>query len=92
MKLLKTIFKRNKCDLYLRPYEILITSQDSAIIEFIPDSISIHGLKVKLMQLKRPKIDNLRKFYQWYFNDDFEKAQLNFIKSLAAYSLFTYVF
>ena len=39
-----------------------------------------------------PDLANLRTFYQWYFRDKFEEAQMNFIRSLAAYSLFTYIF
>jgi len=34
----------------------------------------------------------LRNFYKWYFGSRFEEAQTNFIRSLAGYSLFTYLF
>lgn len=34
--------------LWLRPYNIFVTSSDSAIMEFIPDSVSIHGLKKQI--------------------------------------------
>jgi len=39
------IWETAKLKLWLRPYNIFITSSDSAIMEFIPDSVSIHGLK-----------------------------------------------
>ena len=58
----------------------------------MPDTISINALKKKMLALKQPELENLRGFYQWYYRDKFEEAQTNFIKSLAAYSLFTYIF
>jgi phosphatidylinositol kinase/protein kinase (PI-3 family) len=61
------------------------------MIEFIPDTISVHHLKKKMTDLN-PNLADLNNFYKWYFNDKFEEAQQNFIKSLAAYSIFTYLF
>lgn len=34
----------------------------------------------------------LKAFYLWYFGPMFEEARLNFVRSLAAYSIFCYVF
>lgn len=42
---LKKIWQQAGLSLWLRPYNILITSSNSAMIEFMPDTISIHGLK-----------------------------------------------
>ena len=86
------IFKKAGLSIFLRPYEIFITSHNSAIIEFIPDTLSIHSLKAKMQDMKKPKITTLRQFYQWYFAGKFEEAQANFIRSLVGYSLFTYLF
>jgi phosphatidylinositol 4-kinase len=44
----KQIWDGAKSNLWLRPYNIFITSSDSAIMEFIPDSVSIHGLKKQI--------------------------------------------
>lgn len=33
--------------LWLRPYEVLVTSNRTALIELIPDSLSIHTIKAK---------------------------------------------
>jgi phosphatidylinositol 4-kinase B len=44
-----TIFKKANKALWFRPYEILITSSSSALIEFMPDTISINALKKKLV-------------------------------------------
>ena len=48
----------------MRPYEIFITSASSAMIEFIPDTISIHHLKKKMVDLKYYKLTNLHQFYR----------------------------
>ena len=92
IKRLKQLFTKTNQKLYLRPYEILITSSSSAMIEFMPDTISINALKKKMLQMKEPQLCNLRNFYKWYFGSRFEEAQTNFIRSLAGYSLFTYLF
>lgn len=63
-------------------------------MEFIPESISIHGLKKhidKNPKLKE-KLSGLKSFYLWYYGPNFEEARMNFVKSLAAYSVFCYVF
>ena len=42
------IFKEAEIPLKLKPYEIMITSPTSGLIEFIPNTISIDGLKKKI--------------------------------------------
>ena len=49
VKRLKQLFTKTNQKLYLRPYEILITSSSSAMIEFMPDTISINALKKKML-------------------------------------------
>ena len=80
------IFKAADLPLKLTPYEILITSQNSGLIEFIPNSISIDGLKKKLGEGW-----DLNRFFRGYFINSFEEAQKNFAESLAAYSLVSYI-
>lgn len=74
MTRLLQIFKRAGIPLWMRSYEIFITSSSSAMIEFIPDTISIHHLKKKMTDLSYPKLTNLHQFYRWYFHDKFEEA------------------
>ena len=62
------------------------------MIEFLPDTLSVSALKKKMISEMGTELANLRTFYEWYFRDKFQEAQMNFIRSLAAYSLFTYVF
>ena len=80
------VFNKAEIPLKLRPYEILITSSTSGLIEFLPNSISIDGLKKSL-----PKGVNLNVFYRSFFKNSFEEARKNFIESLAAYSLICYL-
>ncbi len=56
--------------LFLFPYDVIATSHSAGFIEFIPDSISLDGLKRKF-----PKQWNLRRYYELHFgNDLFEEA------------------
>ena len=88
----KKIWKKAGLSLWLRPYNILITSSNSAMIEFMPDTISIHALKKQLSSHPQAdKLSSLNLFYRWYYGPKFEEAQRNFIRSLAGYSVFCYV-
>ena len=84
IKMMSEIFKKSNSNLYLRTYEIIITSRNSGLIEFIPDAISIHSLKKKIGT-------DLNTFYREFFGAHFREAQKNFIESLAGYSLATYI-
>ena len=84
IKLMSDIFKKAELPLQLITYEIIITSRTSGLIEFIPDSISIDGLKKKTGA-------DLNTFYRNFFKKHFKEAQNNFVESLAAYSLVTYL-
>ncbi len=42
------IFQESSLPLYVRPYEVLVTSSRTALIEVVPDSLSIHTIKVLL--------------------------------------------
>lgn len=77
MKRLQKIFQDAGLNIYLRPYEIFITSSNSGIIEFIPDSISIDGLKKKFPKNKvngKLQFWTLRTFYEKYYQNNFEEA------------------
>ena len=86
IKLFNDIFKKAQISLKIHPYEILITSSSSGLLEFLSNTSSIDGIKKAMVT----KSKNLNLFYRKYFNDDFEEAQKNFVESLAAYSLICY--
>ena len=81
------IFKSENIPLRLHPYEIIITSNSSGLIEFIPDTISFDALKKKLLENNITFTD----FFKNHFGDDFEESQKNFAESLAGYSLVCYL-
>ena len=85
IKKIKSIFESSRLHLKLFPYEILITSKDSGLMEFLPNTLSVDQLKKKY-----PKND-LNLFYREIFNKNFYAAQKNFCESLAAYSLICYL-
>jgi len=39
--------QESQLPLYLRPYEVLVTSNRTALIEMVPDTLSLHQLKAK---------------------------------------------
>ena len=85
IKKCKLIFDNARIGLKLYPYEILITSKESGLMEFLPNTISVDQLKKKY-----PKKD-LNLFFREVFDDQFDIAQKNFCESLAAYSLVCYL-
>lgn len=89
LKRLKKIFDEANLSLYLRPYEITITSWSSGYIEWIPNSASIDSLKKSF-----PKDSNwtVADFFERRFVYTFEESQKNFVESLAGYSFFWYLF
>ncbi|KRX05376.1 Protein kinase-like domain [Pseudocohnilembus persalinus] len=81
------IFKKAGLDLWLKPYEIIVTSSSSGIIEFLPNTQSIDGLK---KQMGGKSLDEI---YMLCFGQQLfeQKVQMNFIRSLAAYSIVGYL-
>ena len=96
MQLIRTfqsIFEEAGLPLWLRPYDILVTSNLTALIEMIPNAPSIHNVKSSFSEQDM----TLRKhFLEKYGRDgkrtpEFDAAQNNFVESSAAYSLLCYV-
>jgi len=84
------IFLQMDLPLWLRAIEVLVTSSDSGLIEFVDDSYSIDGLKKKFSDEKghAPKLADV---FGLIFADDIYTAKKNYIESFAAYSLVTYL-
>ncbi|CAD7700802.1 unnamed protein product [Ostreobium quekettii] len=89
IRVFQDIFHEAKLPLWLRPYDVLVTSNRTALIEFIPDALSIHSIKHR----SRPGTSLSQHFF-----DKFRKgtpecaaAQRNFVESMAAYSLYCYL-
>jgi len=83
------IFEQAPLDLWLRPIEVLVTSSDSGLIEFVENSYSIDGLKKKFIDEKGQPMP-LALIFKKCFGDNLFQAKKNFIESFAAYSLVCY--
>ncbi|CAI9108882.1 OLC1v1008583C1 [Oldenlandia corymbosa var. corymbosa] len=83
------IFQEAGLPLWLRPYEVLVTSSYTALIETIPDTASIHSIKSRYSN-----ISSLREFFNAKYQENspsFKLAQRNFVESMAGYSLVCYL-
>ncbi|KAI5075146.1 hypothetical protein GOP47_0009222 [Adiantum capillus-veneris] len=82
------IYQEAGLPLWLRPYEVLVTSSYTALIETIPDTASIHSIKSR-----NPNVSSLREFFANKYQDDspaLKVAQRNFVESMAGYSILCY--
>ncbi|KAK0539233.1 phosphatidylinositol-4- kinase [Tilletia horrida] len=84
----KNIFTTVGVDLYLNPYRVTATGPGCGVIDVVPNATSRD-------EMGRAKVNNLLAFFiDKYGNTDsiaFQKARLNFIQSMAAYSLACYI-
>ena len=71
---------------FVKSYEVIITSQTSGLIEFLNNSNSIDGILKTI-----PKEWDLNTFYRTFFRGEkFKRAQENFANSLAGFCLLSY--
>ncbi|KAG0256287.1 phosphatidylinositol-4- kinase [Actinomortierella ambigua] len=84
----KNIFTSVGLDLYLFPYRIIATAPGCGMIDVIPNSISRD-------QLGREKVNNLQDYFVTKYGGvdsiEYQKARNNFIQSVAAYSVISYL-
>ncbi|XP_076925793.1 phosphatidylinositol 4-kinase beta 1-like isoform X1 [Bidens hawaiensis] len=83
------IFQEAGLPLWLRPYEVLVTSSYTALIETIPDTASLHSIKSRF-----PNVTSLRDFFIAKYQENsstYKLAQRNFVESMAGYSLVCYL-
>ncbi|KAI9102444.1 kinase-like domain-containing protein [Phlyctochytrium arcticum] len=88
ISIFKSIFSKAGLDLYLFPYRVVATAPGCGVIEVIPSSTSRD-------MMGREQVNSL---YDWFIasfgREDcvgFRKAQYEFIKSLAAYSIVSFI-
>lgn len=85
------IFKENKLNLWLYPYEIIATHKFSGIIECVSNAVSIDYLKKKLPVDQKSLIHYFVLNFGQTNTKKFKKAQEEFLKSLAGYSLACFI-
>lgn len=85
---IKSIFEMSHLHLYLFPYRVVATAPGCGVIEVIPNSISRD-------MLGREKINSLYEYFWFKYGNPnglaFQTAREEFIKSMAAYSVITYL-
>ncbi|KAF5380809.1 hypothetical protein D9615_003968 [Tricholomella constricta] len=93
------IWEEEKCPCWVRYFRILITGGTSGLVETITDAVSIHSIK-KAEYARRiaegrlghvTLLDHFKSTYGDPSSAKFARAQRNFAKSLAGYSVVTYL-
>ncbi|KAG6850990.1 hypothetical protein H0H93_004477 [Arthromyces matolae] len=93
------IWEEEKCPCWVRYFRILITGATSGLVETITDAVSIHSIK-KAEYARRiaegrlghvTLLDHFKSTYGDPASAKFARAQRNFAKSLAGYSVVTYL-
>jgi len=84
----KTIYENMCVDLHLVPYRVTATAPGCGVIDVIPDATSRD-------EMGRAKINDLSSFFIGKFGPvdsiGFQTARMNFIRSMAAYSVMCYL-
>ncbi|CAO0794100.1 unnamed protein product [Mucor circinelloides] len=84
----KNIFTSIGLDLYVNPYRVVATAPGRGVIDVIPRSISRD-------QLGREKVNSLYDYFVAKYGGPesihFQRARINFVQSVAAYSVISYL-
>lgn len=79
------IFTVEQTGLYIRPYDIMVTSSSAGFLEFLNDTTTVSSMKKKFPN------ESFSQIYRAVFGEKFEYARKNFVESLAGYSLLCYL-
>ncbi|XP_013384891.1 phosphatidylinositol 4-kinase beta [Lingula anatina] len=85
---LQNIWTQERIPLWVKPYNILVLSNDSGMIEPIVNAVSLHQIK------KQSKMSLMEYFVHEYGppnSEEFLEAQRNFVSSCAGYALVCYL-
>ena len=100
--MISNIWTKKNIPSWTKRMKILITSANTGLVETITNAISIHSIKKSMTELSisegdnsRRKIITLKDYFEKLFGGlqtgSFRRAQKNFAKSLASYSIICYV-
>jgi hypothetical protein len=94
IELCREAFDEAGLELWLLPYRILSTGRTTGIIEMVRNAMSFDALKKRPGYGRGGLREHLHRMTQHAADpgDAFKSAQRNFVRSLAAYSLLSYLF
>ncbi|KAH7476983.1 hypothetical protein KRP22_000915 [Phytophthora ramorum] len=101
LKLFQLIFRKHSLNLWMRYYSIVCAGKDCGLLEVITDAQSLDGLKKKGKKIGGVGTSLPNIFDRACGRDPItgehdpvrlERARANYITSMAAYSLFSYIF
>ncbi|EMD38409.1 hypothetical protein CERSUDRAFT_82660 [Gelatoporia subvermispora B] len=95
----ENIWREENCACWVRYFRILVMGNNSGLVETITDAVSIHSIKKAEYARRMAEgqlghvslLDHFRTTYGDPSSAKFARAQRNFVKSLAGYSLVTYL-
>ncbi|KAJ3090212.1 Phosphatidylinositol 4-kinase pik1alpha (PI4-kinase)(PtdIns-4-kinase) [Quaeritorhiza haematococci] len=95
---MQRIWKEADVPVWVYYYKVLVTSDDSGIIETIRNSISVHSIKKNGYAKKLNQEGVAYSLYDYFISEygppgtvSFQWAQDNFMRSLAGYSIVSYI-
>ncbi|CAK7898769.1 phosphatidylinositol 4-kinase Pik1p [[Candida] anglica] len=100
--MISNIWKRNNVGVWTKNMKILITSANAGLVETINNAMSIHSIKKSLTEMSvrngenpKGKVASLEDYFKKVYGQEnsskYKKAQDNFARSLAAYSIICYL-
>ena len=94
IELSREAFQEAGLELWLHPYRILPTGRTTGIIEMVRNAMSFDALKKRPGYGKGGLREHLQRMTEFSADPGvaFKSAQRNFVRSLAAYSLLSYLF
>ena len=84
----QNIWQSEHVPLWIKPYTIMVSSNDSGMIEPVVNTVSLHQVK------KHSKLSLMDYFIQEFgpvTSEEFLEAQRNFVQSCAGYCLVSYL-
>lgn len=88
LQVLRMVWQQERVPLWIKPYQILVLSRDSGMIEPVLNAVSLHQIK---KQSQVPLLDFLVQEHGPQTSEGFLTAQKAFVQSCAAYSLVCYL-
>ena len=94
IELCQEAFELAELELWISPYRILATGRTTGVIECVRNAMSFDALKKRPGYGKGGLREHLQRMTEFTADPggSFKSAQQNFVRSLAAYSLLSYIF